>query len=108
VQIGNAARLQGKTIQREGMRNAMTFTTDDEGNVKLNPVTGWEIGRVAGVALALKLEYVSSPNQLESHAMISDSIQFVLTAEEALELAEVLKRHGTELLSAIPKTKRPQ
>jgi hypothetical protein len=77
-----------------------TFETDEHGNVILKPVTGYTTSPVAGVAVALAILYVETPEELERDD--SKQIQFVLTPQQALAIAEALTRQAKRLMEALP------
>jgi len=80
--------------------------TDSEGNVILKPVTGWRTAPVAGTAVFLAVEYVSTPAELA--ARDTTTIQFVLTPQQCLELAETLTRQARRQLGeSLPPGKSP-
>jgi hypothetical protein len=85
---------------------AQHLETDEKGNVMLKPVTGWTTGPVAQIAVLLAIEYVETPEELETGGR--KSIQFVLTPPQCLELAEVLARQAKRLLGdSLPPGKSP-
>jgi hypothetical protein len=77
-----------------------SFETDGQGDIILNPVTGWTMAPVAEIAVLLAIEYVPNPDGLETGER--RSIQFVLTPPKCLELAEELSRQAKRLLESIP------
>jgi hypothetical protein len=79
------------------------FETDSEGNVILKPVTGWAMAPVAETAVLLQIQY--SDAEFETN---DKKIQFVLTPQKCLELAEVLTKQARRLLHAtLPSGTRP-
>ena len=54
--------MMGKEMKQQ-------FETDSQGNVILKPVTGWTTAPVAGVAILLAIEYVSTRQNLQ-HATV--------------------------------------
>lgn len=77
----------------------MPLKTDKNGDIISNPVTGWEIGPVAGVAIFAALHYL---NLSEKNEMSEHVVQLALTPAQALELSEVLARHARKLLVSDP------
>jgi hypothetical protein len=76
--------------------------TDEKGNIVTNPIVGWEFHSIANSAVML-VQSVSSADQLERGE--SNSIQYVLTPAQAVELAEALTRSGKALMSSDPSQK---
>ena len=74
--------------------------TDEHGEVKLCPATGYRIEPVAGVAVLLVLQYATSPAELETEKQ--HQLQTVLTPPIALELAEKLRTAAQHLLGRTP------
>jgi hypothetical protein len=64
------------------------FKTDGKGNVITNPVTGWTSANFAEMGIILAIHYAETPLALETG--ISESIQFALTPQQCLELADRL------------------
>jgi hypothetical protein len=83
------------------------FDTDDEGNIILQPVTGWAVGPVAESAILLQIQYSESAETLETAP--SKQFQFVLTPPKCLELGEMLTKHALRLIedSILPPGKLP-
>jgi hypothetical protein len=77
------------------------FKTDDNGNVILKPMTGWEMRHVAGMLMILGIEYSDSPEELEKG--LSRTLPLILQPALALDFAEALKREASNLLAATPK-----
>lgn len=69
------------------------FDTDAEGK----QLTGWTVTPVAQSAVIAALQYLEGPEQLET--MESNSIQLVLAPQQALELAEALRKAAEPLLN---------
>jgi hypothetical protein len=69
---------------------------DANGNIALKPLTGYRIKSLAGVALALILDY---EERIGNGEVITGSIQLSLLPNAALDLAESLRRSATGLLS---------
>ena len=76
------------------------FRTDENGNVILKPMTGWEIRHVAGMLMILGIEYSDSPEELEKG--LSQTLPLVLQPTLALKFAEALKKEASKLLAAAP------
>ena len=76
------------------------FKTDENGNVILKPMTGWEIRHISGMLLIVGITYSDSPDELERG--MSQTLPLVLKPELALDFAEALKRAASGLLSPIP------
>jgi hypothetical protein len=64
------------------------FPTDSAGNLLTKPLAGWAIRRLAEIAVGLKVDYPR--NQAELERGESQSIEFLLTPEQCLLLAEAL------------------
>ncbi len=78
--------------------------TDAVGNVILRPVTGWVTAPAGEIAVILRLQYL----QPESGKEVPRAIQFVLTAQQALQLSEILTKQAARLLgSKLPLGKAP-
>ena len=76
------------------------FDLNENGEVKLQPLTGFAIAPVATIAVMLRIEYVESQAALEKGDR--ERKQFVLYPQEALNLAETLKRVAAPLLGPLP------
>jgi len=81
------------------------FETDADGNIITNPVTGWTSACFAGMTVVLAIHYAPTPQALESGE--NKSIQFALTPQVALELAERLTKLGKHLLEQPSPTTPP-
>lgn len=68
----------------------ITLQKDDEGNVLTNPITNWVLTPAAEIAILLAVQYVETQDQLERWD--THQIQFVLTPQQGLELAEKLTK----------------
>jgi hypothetical protein len=71
---------------------------DAEGNVIVKPVTGVVTGTLAEISVLLVIEYLASPEQTGK----TQSIQFGLTPQQALYLAEALTRKANAVLIPPP------
>jgi len=76
------------------------FKTDENGNIILKPMTGWELRHVAGMLIIIGIEYADSQDELERG--VSQTIPLVLQPALALDFAETLKREANKLLAATP------
>jgi hypothetical protein len=72
---------------------------DKEGNIITLPMTGWGITDVAGMSLILTIQYVETPEQLETGER--KQMQTIVTVQKALELAEALRRAASGLLGPL-------
>ena len=89
----NLARDGGNKLKRQ-------LETDDSGNILTNPVTGWTVVPVAGVAILLAVQYAKTPLELERGE--SQLIQLILQPAACLELAEALTTLARGLLNDLP------
>jgi hypothetical protein len=77
--------------------------TDGKGNVILKPVTGWAVGHLGEVAALLKIDYSNAETDTASR-----SIQFSLTPQVCLRIAEALTKQAQLLLQdKLPPGKSP-
>jgi hypothetical protein len=76
------------------------FKTDENGNVILKPMTGWELRHVAGTLLIVGVEYADNPEELERGER--RTLPLVVRPDLALDFAESLKREASKLLQAVP------
>jgi hypothetical protein len=76
--------------------------TDNSGNVITKPVTAWALRPVAEMAVLLVMRYINSPEEFETGG---DQVQFVMTPQQCLELAEVLTRQAKAVLQTPPSSK---
>jgi hypothetical protein len=76
------------------------FRTDENGNVILKPMTGWEIRHVAGMLMILGIEYSDSQDELDKG--LNQTLPLVLQPALALEFAEALKKWANKLLAETP------
>jgi hypothetical protein len=67
---------------------------DGQGNIISQIVTGWVSATAAETAVILAIRYLENPpeNEIESQA------QFVLSAQQCLELADLLTRQANRIL----------
>lgn len=79
----------------------MNWKLDAQGNMSVLPVGGWEAAAIGGKALALRLDFFRTPGHLDRSEMEQE--QYLLTPEQALALADTLRR-GAERLGATPGT----
>jgi hypothetical protein len=71
---------------------------DANGNIATNPVTGWTTATLAGIAALLAIEYLETqPGMKTGH---SKAIQFALTPQQCLDLAEKLTKLAQLLIHA--------
>jgi len=75
----------------------MKWKLDDQGAMTVLPVGGWEAALVGGKALALRLDFFRTAAHLDRSEMEQE--QYLLTPEQALALADTLRR-GAERLGA--------
>jgi hypothetical protein len=80
------------------------FERDATGDIFTRPVVGWLIAPVAGMSAIVAIQYVETPLELERGD--KRQIQFVLTPQQCLELAEALTKQARDLLNQ-PKTGKP-
>jgi hypothetical protein len=76
------------------------FDLDENGEIKLQPVTGFTIAPVATIAVLLQIEYVENQTALETQD--TERKQFVIYPQQALEIAEALRRAAEPLLGPLP------
>ena len=76
------------------------FDVDENGEVKLQPVTGFAVAPMATIAVMVQVDYVESEEALETEC--TERKQFVLYPQQALELAEALKKVASPLLGPLP------
>jgi hypothetical protein len=72
----------------------MELQKDQNGNVKLSSVLGWTLGRVAETYVLLAVQYAENEQELETGGKV---LQLSLTPDQALQLAEVLRKYGSSL-----------
>lgn len=75
------------------------LVTDDNGNVIMRPLTGWNILPFAGASVLAQIQYVETPEELEKGEC--RIIQLVLTPPMALELAAALSKVANHLMMPI-------
>lgn len=76
---------------------AIKIQTDEHGNAILLPMTGYEIGTVAGMSLMVVIEYAETREQFKSGER--KTLQAILYADQALEFAEELRWRAAMLLA---------
>ncbi|MFC7408732.1 hypothetical protein [Hydrogenophaga atypica] len=70
-------------------------------DIPLAPIAGWTTGPIPAYgAVILRLDYLLHPTQQPSEAL--QTPHFVLTAAQALELSEALKKHAAALKDGPP------
>ena len=75
---------------------SLELKKDENGNVVTNPVTGWTMISVEDMSLLLAIQYVETPQELETGS--THQIQLLLMPQECLKLAEALTRNAKRLL----------
>jgi hypothetical protein len=78
----------------------MKLQKDGTGNVITYPVTGWLINPAAQIFVLATIQYAQTPQELETG--VRRQIQFALTPQLALDLAEELKRTARSVLESLP------
>jgi hypothetical protein len=73
---------------------------DAEGSLVLRPIMGCTTAPLAETSVFLRIQYAETAEELNTGGR---SIQFVLTAQAALELAEMLTKQARHLLAPSPK-----
>lgn len=70
-------------------------------DIPLLPVAGWEVAPISAYqAVMLRLAFLSHPMQRPDEAQ--QTPHFVLNAQQALELSEVLKKHAALATQGTP------
>lgn len=72
------------------------FKTDEQGNLVLNPMAGWELRQVAQTLLIIGVDFAE--NQEEFERQEYTRMALVLPPHLALDFAEALKTAATGLL----------
>lgn len=67
------------------------FKLDKDGNLVMQPVTGYELSLPAGIGVLLSIEFVMDLHELEA-GVAPQRVQLLLTPDKALELADSLRR----------------
>ena len=75
-----------------------------DGNLAAHPITGWTTGTVAGIGVLLQIEYLESPQDIQTGHR--QEILFGLTPQQSLHLAEVLTKLANKNLQVDPGTPR--
>jgi hypothetical protein len=88
------AYWSGMNERRIDPRSGLELGSD--GNVILNPVIGWTTSTAANIGIVLAMKYISNPEEFETGGK---SVQFVLTPQQSLELAEKLTELSNKVLS---------
>jgi hypothetical protein len=78
---------------------------NNDGNIKLRPITGWAIHVAAGILGILRIQYVENQQELEG---TGKSLQLALTAQQCQQLSEALTRLHKRLLESQTGKKPPQ
>jgi hypothetical protein len=73
---------------------------DGSGNVITQPVMGWRLTLLGGIALLLSVDYATNPEELETGE--GQRVQFALTAEQAQQLGEALKTAAEKVYQLPP------
>ena len=71
---------------------------DDQGNIVVKPLIGFNVAPIAGTSVFLRFLYADSLEELQREDY--RGIQFVMTPPHALELAEALARLAPRLMQA--------
>jgi hypothetical protein len=75
------------------------WTKDANGNLKMNPIVGWQSAVFAGTACMLRIEFVHS---LDQFGKTSDAVQLAMTPAQAKELSDVLLRMADKVDLNVP------
>jgi hypothetical protein len=78
---------------------------DSDGNVITNPVTHWGLMAAANMSVLLAIQYATTQQELETGD--TRQIQFLLTPQACLRLAEELTRMGKSLLEPPSSADKP-
>jgi hypothetical protein len=83
-------------------RNSMDeqLKLDGSGNVITQPVMGWRLTLLGGIAFLLSVDYATNPEELETGE--GQRVQLVLTADMARELAEALRAAAEKIYQLPP------
>ena len=76
------------------------FKTDENGQVILNPLTGWELHHIAGMLMILAIDYAENQDELEKG--VTRRLPLVVSPALALDLAVALQRSASKLLAEAP------
>jgi len=71
------------------------FEKDENGEFVARPVTGYSTATIAGMAILLLIRYRELQQETE---IVDKSIQFALTPEQCLLLAEALRKGAKAIL----------
>jgi len=89
-----------RTRQKRGKAAPISLALErDEKGIVLRPVTEWLTATAAEIVVILGIQYIEIEAGTEGP---EKSIQFGLTPQQALELAETLKKHASKLLETPP------
>lgn len=81
----------------------MAMETDDEGNITVHPIGGWEYGTAFGTACVFQLQYAESPEELTSlDPSALRKFQIVLTPQQCRALARDLLRAAERVEQSRP------
>lgn len=73
----------------------MAWDLNEKGDVRVCPLTGFQIGIFSGLAVAVRLDHARNPAELEKP---SQSLQVGMSAAQAMRLAEDLIRAAETIL----------
>jgi hypothetical protein len=74
---------------------SIQLETDESGNMVLRPVTDWITAAAANIVVVLGIQYTE---MLAGGEIAKKSVQFGLTPQQCLELAEMLTKQAKTLL----------
>lgn len=77
----------------------MELDRDENGMIVMCPLLGWTLVPTMEVALLLRLQYATTPEEVGT---AGQSLQVVLSAQDALALAASMTRQAQYLLSQPP------
>jgi hypothetical protein len=81
------------------METSMDLEIGPDGMIVTRPVLGWTTAPAAGTAVIARIQYAERPEELQTGGK---AIQFVLTPQQALELAEILTTQAQRILGQRP------
>ena len=76
---------------------SIKLQTHPDGSIVASPMTGFEFRTAGDSALLVVIEYVETPEHLETGER--KTLQTVVLPQQALELADALKRNATLILT---------
>jgi hypothetical protein len=91
--------LRGEGITKGIIMAFDDWIKDENGNLKMTPIVGWESAVFASMGCMLRIQFVRSLDQLGKKR---DAVQLAMTPDQARELADDLLQMANKIELRVP------